>query len=172
MSLMDFQNALKPEAKEVFADVFNIVKNEKGEDVDLRKMSWLSEYHKVFFEDSETGIEKIKSKFEIRKGQRKTKDGMKTIFLLERTDYWKEFGPASCDGEHKSIDDALNEFYFQRNLIEDLIKEDAIFDGRYFWKQKDGKWHKSWWLDSGCEKFSVKEDAEVGLDAPILPPSL
>lgn len=150
MSLLDFQYALKPEAKEQFADVFNIVKNSKGENVDLRKMVWLTPEFKVFSEENESGIEKIKSKFEVKKGQKKVKGIPKTIFILERSDYWpnSEDGPMNCGAEFDTIDGALAEFYSDKDLIELLIKNDALHDGRYFWKYTEGEWQKSWFLET------------------------
>lgn len=172
MSLLDFQNALKPEAKEEFADVFNIIKKADGSEVDLRKMSWMSEYHKVFFDDrmnNESGIEKIKSKFDIKKGSRKIKGELKTVFILERTDYWNSAisnEPVCCDGEHNTIEEALTEFYGQKDLIQELIKNDALFDQRYFWKYRDGKWNKSWFLeepedDTVAVASNLKHEAEA-----------
>ncbi len=159
MSLMDFKSSLKPELQEQFADVFNLVKNADGQEIDLRKMSWMSEEFKVFFDENESGVEKIKSKFEIRKGQKKIKGALKTIFLLERSDYWPnlDFIPTS-DAEFPTIDGALSSFYEQKDLIEALIKNDALFDERYFWKEKDGVWKKSWWLGDRIETPGEQKD--------------
>jgi len=152
MSLMDFQHALKPEAREECEAFFNVVKKADGSEVDLRKTSWMSEEFKVFFDENDSGVEQIKSKFEIKKGQKKIKGALKDIFFVLRSDYWpQESEPIPSDAEFLTIDEALSHFYGQKDLIEALIQNDALFDERYFWKQKDGQWHKSWWMDDSIE---------------------
>lgn len=161
-SLFDFKYEIResaPAFQESMADLFNIVKKKDGSEVDLRKIVWESPEFKQFAEEAETEEEeviKVRAKFEIRRGMKKTSKGVRTIFVLEREDFFAndtEGYPASS--ESLTIEDALSEFYSQKYLIEVLIKHDALFDQRYFWKKENGAWSKSWWLEDPTESYPL-----------------